>query len=399
MGKLGREVTIVGEQEHTSGVAVESSHGIDAFLTCTLDEVHDGLAAVGVVAGGDGILGLVEQDVAFLLGGHYLAVVLNDVLGGDLHSEFGSYLAIDLDETLLDVFISHTARADAGVGHELVQADLHVGIDSGLLVDDALGLGREAHLGLGTLALGALLVAAGALLIAAGTLLIATGTLLIAALLTGLIAALLTGLIATLLTGLVTTLLTGLITALTLLVSTLALLVAALTLLVAALTLLVTTLTGLVTLTGLIAGTLLVAALLFGRHGVALGIGVLFFSTLRLLVTLLIAGLVATLMLLVAALTGLVTLALLVAALTGLVTLTVITALTGLITFLLLVTVGSRLILGLLRLMGAIFYFFIATAFQVLLQIGIALTDSGPFRLFQIFVHRLIIIEWLQLFC
>ena len=399
VGELGREVTIVGEQEHTSGVAVQTSHGIDAFLTGTLDEVHNGLAAVGVVAGGDAILGLIEQDVALLLGGYNLSIVFHNVLGGDFHAEFGSYLAVDLDETLLDVFIGYTTRADAGVGHELVQADLHVGIDSGLLIDDALGLGCKAHLGLGTLALGALLIAA---LLA---LLVAALTLLVAALLALLVATLL-ALLVTTLTLLVTTLtllvtaLTLLVTALTLLVATLTLLVAALALLVAALlALLVAALTLLVTTLALLiaALTLLIASLLVGRHVVALGISVLLFVALGLLISLLITGLVATLML-VATLTGLITtLTGLVATLSGLIALTVITALTGLITFLL-VTIGSRFVLRLLRLMGAILYFLIATAFQVLLYTGIALSDSGPFGLFQIFVHRLLKIEWLQ-FC
>ena len=390
VGEFGGQVTIVGEQEHASGIAVETTHGIDALLAGSLHKVHNGLAAVGIITGGDAILGFVEQDVALLLGGDNLAIIFNDVLRSDLHAEFGHNIAIDLDQTLLDVFVSHAARADAGVGHELVEANLHVGIDSGLLINDALGLGCESHLGLGTLALGtllitalALLVATLALLVTALTLLVATLTLLVAALAL-LVTALLTRLVAALLTRLVATLLTRLVAAL------LAMLVAAL------LTRLVTAL-----LTGLVAALLtrLVAALLLGVHcAVVARVGsVVLTGRHRLLVALLITALTGliTALTLVAALALITTLALLVAtlalvaALALISTLTMVTALlTGLVTFLLLETLGmSCRLVSLMRFVGAIFYFLIAS-FNIVFKIAVSFTDSRPFRFFQILVHR-----------
>ena len=386
VGEFGCQVTVVGEQEHTGGVAVKSSHGIDAFLTSTLDEVHDGLAAVGIVTGGDAVFGLIEQDVALLLGGYDLAIIFYNVLGGNLHTEFGDYLAIDLDKALLDVFISHTARADAGVGHELVQANLHVGINRGLLIDDALGLGREAHLGLRTLlALGTLLEATGTLLIAALALLITTLALLIATL------------------ALLVTALALLIATLALLVTTLALLVTTLTLLVTTLTGLITTLAGLVTLTGLITAlTGLVAALLllFGIHWRAFGIRILLLTG---CLWLLVAGLVAALTGLIATLAGLVTTLTLITTLTGLIALTLVATLAGLITTLtglitlarlvtfllvMLITFWCSCLFSLIRLMGAILYFFITAMLHVLIKICTAFTDSGSFRFFLILFHR-----------
>ncbi len=390
VSELGSQVTVVGEQQYTSGVAVQTSHRIDALFTGTFHEIHDGFAAVGIVTGCDTVFGLVKQDVALLFGGYDFTVIFNDILGRDLHAEFCYHDIVDHDKAFLDIFISNTARADAGIGHELVQANFHVGIDSGLLIENTLGLGGKAHLGLGTLALGALLIAALALLVTtltllvsaltllvtALTLLVTTGALLIAAL-TLLVTTLLTGLI-TALTLLVTSLLTGLITAL-------ALLVTALTGLIA-LTLLVTTL-----LTGLITLTLLVAAflLLFGIHSCTFGISVLFACSLRLRITLLIAGLVATLTLLVTALTGLIAaLTLLVTALTGLITLTMVTAGTLLITLLLLITFSLGIVLFTLTgLMRGVFYLFITTAFNDFFRIVVALANSWPLGLFQIVVH------------
>ena len=390
MGQLGCQVTVVGEQQHTGGVAVQSSHGVDALLAGTLHEVHDGLAAVGIVAGGDAVLGFVQQDVALLLGGYDLAVILYDVLGGNLHAEFGNDLAIDFDKALLDVFISHTARADAGVGHELVQAYLHVGIDSWLLIDDALGLGCEAHLGLGTLALGTLLVTALlALLVAAllALLVAALLALLVATLLALLVTTLLTGLITALLTGLITALLTGLVTALlTGLVATLALLIAALALLVTALTGLVATLAGLITaLTGLV-------ALLFGIVGCAFGISVCCIAaSLGLLIALLISTLMLIAALTLIALT-LIALTLITAlALVALALITLALVALTLITFvvvLLITSLGGRCVFSLIRLMrAAIFYFFIAAMLHVLIKIRIGLADSRSFRLFLILFH------------
>ena len=376
MGELSCQVTVVGEQQYTSGVAVQTSHWIDALFTGTFHEIHDGFAAVGIVTGCDTVFGLVKQDVALLFGGYDFTVIFNDILGRDLHAEFCYHDIVDHDKAFLDIFISNTARADAGIGHELVQANFHVRINSGLLIENTLGLGGKAHLGLGTLALGALLIATGALLIATLTLLVTALTLLVTAL-TLLVT---TGalLIATL-TLLVTTLLTGLITALTLLVTAL------LTGLITALALLVTALTGLIALTLLVAAFLL----LFGIHSCTFGISVLFACSLRLRITLLIAGLVATLTLLVTALTGLIAaLTLLVTALTGLIALTMVTAGTLLITLLLLITFSLGIVLFTLTgLMSGVFYLFITTAFNDFFRIVVALANSWPLGLFQIVVH------------
>ena len=74
MGQLAGQVTIVGEQEHTRGVAVQTTHGIDTLAAGILHEVHHRLAVLGVIAGGHIILGLVEEHIDLLLDGHELVV-------------------------------------------------------------------------------------------------------------------------------------------------------------------------------------------------------------------------------------------------------------------------------------------------------------------------------------
>ena len=145
--ELRGEVAVVGEQKHTCGVAVETSYGIDAFVAGALDEVHDCEATVGVVACSHAVLGLVEQDVALALEGNYLAVILDCVVVRNLGAELGNDLVVDLDKTLLDVFVGLATRAKTGIGKELIKTYLLVGIGDGHLILDALGKRSEALAG------------------------------------------------------------------------------------------------------------------------------------------------------------------------------------------------------------------------------------------------------------
>ena len=234
VSELGGEVSIVGEQEHAGGVAVKTTHGIDSLFASILDNVEHGGASVGIVACGDTVFGLIEEDVAFAFGSYDLAVIFHDVATADLGAEFGHYFSIYLHQAAGDIFISFATRADAGVGHKLIEANFFIRIDVVEYVVDLFGTWRE----FGSLIVFPVLLAGaievtllGALLTALiveaatllamleatllGTLLIATLlTLLVATLLALLIATLLTLLLATLLTGLVTTLLTRLVTTL-----------------------------------------------------------------------------------------------------------------------------------------------------------------------------------------
>ncbi len=62
----------------------------------------------------------------------------------DLGAELGHYLAVDLDQALLDEFVGFAARADAGIAHIFVETDLFVGIGYGHFVFHAFGARSEA---------------------------------------------------------------------------------------------------------------------------------------------------------------------------------------------------------------------------------------------------------------
>ena len=143
MGQLGGKVAVVGEQEDAGGVAVETPYGIYPLLTGVLHDVEHCQTSVGVIAGGDAVLGFVEKDVALAFQCDHLVIILDGVVMGNLGAEFGNDLPVDLYEALLDKFVGFAARADTGVGHELVETNLFVGIGYGHFILDALGTRGE----------------------------------------------------------------------------------------------------------------------------------------------------------------------------------------------------------------------------------------------------------------
>ena len=174
MSELGSQVTVVGEQEHTRGVAVETTYGIDALRANILYEIHHGLALLRIVAGGDIVLGFVEQHIYFLLQSDGL-VMEHHLIGAEhLGAKFGNHFPIDLHYACLDKLIGLTTAANAGIGEELVQTNGLIGIEVLLLILDTF---LQRILGIGIIA-AALLLAITATLLIATALLIATTRLL-----------------------------------------------------------------------------------------------------------------------------------------------------------------------------------------------------------------------------
>ena len=67
MSELAGQIAVVGEQEHSCGVSVKASYGIDTLRTCVLYEIHHSLALLRVVACCNTVLWLVEKHVYLLL--------------------------------------------------------------------------------------------------------------------------------------------------------------------------------------------------------------------------------------------------------------------------------------------------------------------------------------------
>ena len=135
--QLASEIAVVGEKQHTGGVAVKTAYGIYALRTSVLDQVHDGLALLRVVAGGHRVLRLVEQHVHLLLHLNGLVVELHVVSTHNLRTELGNHVAVDRHDACLYELVGLAAAAYSGVGEELVKADGHRRVDMLLLVFDA----------------------------------------------------------------------------------------------------------------------------------------------------------------------------------------------------------------------------------------------------------------------
>ena len=148
MRQLRGEVAIVGEEEHTRGVTVETTNGVDALGAGVLDQVHNSLALLRVIAGGDVVLGFVEEHVDLLLDRDGLVVELHLIGAQHLGAQFGDHLSIDGDHTGLDELISLATAADTSVGEVLIETHRLVGIIVDLLVLDTL---LQAILGIGVI--------------------------------------------------------------------------------------------------------------------------------------------------------------------------------------------------------------------------------------------------------
>ena len=138
MCKLRSQIAIVGEQQHTSSVAVETTYGVDTLRTSVLNEVHYSLTLLRIVAGSNVVLWLVEQYVNLLLDVYGLIVELNNIGTQDLCSQLGYNLAVNRYYTCLDELVGLATAANTGISQELVQTQWLVWIVVNLLVLDAL---------------------------------------------------------------------------------------------------------------------------------------------------------------------------------------------------------------------------------------------------------------------
>ena len=138
VSQLRSQVTIVGQQENTCCVTVETTYWVDTLRAYILHEVHHSLALLRIIAGCHVILWLVEQYIYLLLQRYHCIVELHLVGAKNLGTQLGNYLTIDSYQTSLDELISLTARAYTSIGKELVQAQWLCWVDILLLVLDAL---------------------------------------------------------------------------------------------------------------------------------------------------------------------------------------------------------------------------------------------------------------------
>ena len=127
MRHLEREAAVVGDQDQPFAVHVEAPDREDATAD-RRQQIDDALLLLVARVRAHDTLRLVEQHVDRLFrlqpGAIEAHVVLLRI---DAHAELGDELAIDLDTAAADQLVGVAATADAGLGEEVVEADLAVG--------------------------------------------------------------------------------------------------------------------------------------------------------------------------------------------------------------------------------------------------------------------------------
>src|SRR5574344_878629 len=260
MSQLRSQVSIVGEEKHTSSVAVQTTYRIDALTTAVLHKLHYSLALLWVIRSGHIILRFVKNHIHLLLDAHELVVEVYLICTLNLRAQLCHYGTVHRNHTSLDELVCLTSRTNTCVGQELVQTDWSIRIFKVFLI---LNLLLHAILSIRVVVGCALTVVATTLLIAVAiTIAIATTALLMAitvvVVATSLLIATTVVVVATL-----TIIATALLIATLLLKAAFLLLIVLLiaTMIVATFTLLIATITLLVATTVVVATTVIIAAL------------------------------------------------------------------------------------------------------------------------------------------
>jgi len=136
MSELACQIAIIGEQKHTSGVAVEASYRVNALTTSVLDKFHNRFALLRVIACCNAVLWLVEEHVNLLLYLYWVIVEFHLVGSKHFRTEFGHYIAIYAYHTCLYELIGFASATNACVGKEFVQANRFIWIIVFLFVLD-----------------------------------------------------------------------------------------------------------------------------------------------------------------------------------------------------------------------------------------------------------------------
>ena len=128
MGEPVGQFAVVSEQDEPFGKIVQPPHGVEAFAPPRVGhEVEHGLAAFGVVGGGDYLHRLMQHEPAglsaFLPQHHRAAVQGHFVAGHDAHAGAVGRLAVHTHCAGKDKFVGFAAGAYARIGKSLVESD------------------------------------------------------------------------------------------------------------------------------------------------------------------------------------------------------------------------------------------------------------------------------------
>ena len=82
VGKVLGQFTIIGEQQYTGGITVETAYRENAFICCIFYDIQHGFAAFIIICRGNKILRLIQQYVDHLLAGLSFFTIKNHFIRG-----------------------------------------------------------------------------------------------------------------------------------------------------------------------------------------------------------------------------------------------------------------------------------------------------------------------------
>ena len=147
--EFGCQIAVVGEQQHTGRIAVKTTNGVDALRASVLDDVHHRAALLGIVGGGDAVLGFVQKYIYLPLALNRLVMEHHLVRRQHLCAEAIDHLAVDCDDASLDEVVGFATAAEPCIGEVLVQTNRLRGILITLVVGNLLALRIDAAVVLG----------------------------------------------------------------------------------------------------------------------------------------------------------------------------------------------------------------------------------------------------------
>src|SRR6056297_4148310 len=96
---------------------VEAPDRVDPFTGSILNFIHNRIAVPGIIGCGNGVFGLIQQNVNKLLEADLLPVNLYPIRWLDLHPHLGYHLTVYLHLACLNIFVGITSRTESTVGY------------------------------------------------------------------------------------------------------------------------------------------------------------------------------------------------------------------------------------------------------------------------------------------
>ena len=125
MGQSVGEIAVVGEQQQTRALEIETTHAEEPALRRMIDEIEGELPSLGILGRAHVALGLEQHDVVVSTPFLDPATVYSDVIGLRVHEarEALDDRAVHRDRTVLDECFGGSTRCDPRVGQDLLDPD------------------------------------------------------------------------------------------------------------------------------------------------------------------------------------------------------------------------------------------------------------------------------------